>query len=50
MREASEGRRISLKVLIWGLATTAVVLLVLFFFDVTPAEIAYQVSRCLLCH
>jgi hypothetical protein len=33
----------------WGLAAV-VVLLVIFFFDVTPADLAYQVSRCLRCH
>lgn len=38
-----------LTVLAWALAA-AIVVLVIVFFDVTPADVAYQVSRCLRCH
>ncbi len=53
MKEADEKKRAKatrhLAVLVWGLAAV-IVLLVLFFFEVTPADLAYQVSRCLRCH
>lgn len=45
--QARKSRRLA--VLMWGLVA-AIVVLTLFFFDVTPADLAYQVSRCLRCH
>ncbi len=53
MKEANEQPQTEksrhLAVLIWGLVA-AIVVLALFFFEVTPADLAYQVSRCLRCH
>lgn len=41
------GKRVAM--VIWGLVA-AIVVLGIVFFDVTPADLAYQVSRCLRCH
>lgn len=53
MKGADEKRRAKtdrrLVALVWSLAAV-IVLLMLAFFDVTPADVAYQVSRCLRCH
>jgi hypothetical protein len=40
-------RRLAIAV---GVLAAGIILLVLVFFEVTPTDIAYQVSRCLRCH
>ena len=44
-----EKRKNRVALVVWSLAAV-ILLLVVVFFDVTPADLAYQVSRCLRCH
>ncbi|MFQ5796636.1 MAG: hypothetical protein ACE5JP_16525 [Candidatus Bipolaricaulia bacterium] len=43
------GLRSRLKLAIWGMAVVLIGA-ILYLFEVTPAEIAHQVSRCISCH
>lgn len=48
-RSDSEVKPRALKVAFWALAIGLIVM-ILYFFDVTPADVAHTVTRCLSCH
>lgn len=47
--EGHRGLTRNLKWAFWGLAIGLLVM-ILYFFNVTPADIAHTVTRCLSCH